>query len=147
MNRRFPPAIVLLSQSTRWTIMQPDVIRPDERDEYYFREGCYILEVSNSPLDPDLSIARARLAPGQRTRRHRLEGVTERYLIVQGEGRVSVGEGVARQVRAGDVVLIPPGVTQSIENIGNHDLVFHALCTPRFTPDCYRDVEDSCLDG
>jgi hypothetical protein len=33
-------------------------------DEYFFAEGCHILELSNTPEDPDVSIARARVAPG-----------------------------------------------------------------------------------
>lgn len=127
--------------------MKPEIIHPSEADEYWFREGCHILEVSNREDDPALSIARARLAPGRRTRRHVLDGVTERYLIMAGEGRVTVGDLPPATATAGDVVLIPPGVAQCIENTGTGDLVFHALCTPRFTPACYRDVEDDTKDG
>jgi len=127
--------------------MEPKVIRPEEGGEYFFREGCYILEVSNGEHDPALSIARARLAPGERTRRHVLDGVTERYLIAAGRGRVYLDDRPPQVVTVGDVVLIPPGSIQSIENTGDVDLVFHALCTPRFTPDCYRDVEDSVDNG
>ena len=37
--------------------------KPDQ--EYYFKEGCFINELSNAPEDPEVSIARARVEPGQ----------------------------------------------------------------------------------
>lgn len=104
-------------------------------------EGCHILELSNTADDPALSIARARLPPGVRTRRHRLHGVTERYVILEGEGRVVVGALPERSVGPGDVVYIPPLCPQSIANIGSVDLVFLALCTPRYSPAAYEDLE------
>ncbi|MFT5117259.1 MAG: hypothetical protein ACI9NY_000788, partial [Kiritimatiellia bacterium] len=36
----------------------PQIISTDEGSEYYFEEGCYIWEQSNSAVDQDLSIAR-----------------------------------------------------------------------------------------
>ena len=78
--------------------------------EFYTQEGCYITEVSNTPDDPGLSIARARVEPGVTTRWHRLHGITERYYIIQGKGIMEVGELPPQEVTAGDVVLIPPAV-------------------------------------
>lgn len=37
--------------------------------EFYLAENCFIKELLNTPDDPDLSIAKARVAPGQTTRR------------------------------------------------------------------------------
>ena len=119
----------------------PFILRPAEEDEYYFREGCYILEMLNTEDDPGLSIARARVRPGIRTRFHRLRNTTERYLILEGEGRVEVGDHPPEQVAAGAVVVIPPEVDQRITNTGEGDLVFLALCTPRFLPEAYVDSE------
>lgn len=110
-----------------------------ESDEYYFPEGCYILEHLNDPADPAASIARARVPPGGATRRHHLAATTERYLIQAGQGAVEVGDAAPQAVAPGDVVLIPPGVTQRITNSGPEDLVFLAICTPRFRPGNYRD--------
>ena len=42
----------------------------DESAEYFFKEGCHILEWLNTPEDPAVSVARARVDPGIRTRRH-----------------------------------------------------------------------------
>jgi hypothetical protein len=51
--------------------------------EYWFREGCYITEWSNSDTNPGVSIARARVEPGRTTRWHRLDAITERYVILE----------------------------------------------------------------
>lgn len=110
-------------------------------EEYWFEEGCWIRELSNTADDPALSIARARVPAGTTTRWHLLQGVTERYLIESGRGRVEVGDLPAREVSPGDVVLIPPRCRQRIFNPGPDDLVFLALCTPRFTPEVYEDLE------
>ncbi|MDJ0656588.1 MAG: cupin domain-containing protein [Xanthomonadales bacterium] len=104
--------------------------------EYFFAEGCYILETFNSPADPDASIVRARVAPGVTTRWHRLRDTAERYVILSGTGEAGVGDETVL-VGPGDVVLIPPMVDQRVRNTGDQDLVFLAVCTPRFNPDNY----------
>jgi mannose-6-phosphate isomerase-like protein (cupin superfamily) len=78
--------------------------------------------------------------PGVTTRLHRLDGVAERYVILAGSGRVQVGDLPVQEVRPGAVVLIPPGCPQRITNTGFGDLVFLAICSPRFTPAVYADV-------
>jgi mannose-6-phosphate isomerase-like protein (cupin superfamily) len=110
-------------------------------DEFYTSEGCYITELSNTSEDPDVSIARARVEPGMTTRWHRLVGTVERYFILQGRGRVHVGNLQSQEISAGDIVLIPPMCRQRISNIGSDDLVFLAICTPRFIDDVYEDIE------
>ena len=123
------------------TAMKARVIRPDAADEYMTEERCAILELSNSGNDEALSIARARVAAGVTTAWHRVAGTAERYVILEGEGRVEVDGIEAADVRPGDVVLIPPDASQRIANTGRSDLVFYALCTPRFRHDNYRDLE------
>ena len=119
--------------------MQSCVVKPDKSAEYYFKEGCHILEVLNSADDPALSIARARVAPGVTTRLHALKGTAERYYILSGEGQVTVGE-LVQSVDEGDVVCIAPGAAQQITNTSNVDLIFLALCTPRFEFDNYLEL-------
>ena len=121
--------------------MQTAVLRPDPADEYFTPEGCFILEMSNSPADEDLSVARARVPPGVTTRLHRLTGTIERYVILAGSGLVQVGDRAPEPVGPDDVVLIPAGADQRIENVGPDDLVFLALCTPRFAEANYADTE------
>lgn len=121
--------------------MNPLVARPDESNEFSTAERCSILEVWNDARDSDASIARACVAPGITTQPHRLRGVVERYLIVEGSGFVRVGDSIAQAVAPGDVVVIPAGVTQQIKNTGDTDLVFYCICSPRFTPECYETLE------
>jgi mannose-6-phosphate isomerase-like protein (cupin superfamily) len=112
-------------------------------NEFYTPEKCYIIESSNTPDDPDVSVARARVEPGVTTRWHRLSGTSERYYIISGCGRAEVGDLPPQEVNAGDIVLIPPMCRQRITNIGSEDLIFLAICTPRFSNDVYEDIEDN----
>lgn len=121
--------------------MKIHIVHPDSLLEYAFIEGCSILESWNNSDDPQASIARARVAPGVTTRWHALHGITERYLIMSGMGEVEVGTDAPQTVQVGDVVIIPAGVRQRIRNSGTEDLLFYAICTPRFTPECYAALD------
>ena len=121
--------------------MNPEIRHPDPDAEYLTPERCHILEVANDANDPDVSIARARVEPGVTTAWHRLNGIDERYLIVSGEGRVEVGDEPAAAVRPCDVVRIPAGVRQRITNTGDMDLVFYAICSPRYREAAYESLE------
>ena len=126
--------------------MQPQILKANEADEYYFDEGCFILELSNSSADQDVSIARARVKPGVTTKLHRLKGVVERYVVLSGVAIVEVAEDGLQQVSAGDVVIIPSLCPQRITNIGTEDLVFLAICTPRFTEKVYENIDKFFLN-
>ena len=121
--------------------MATPVVRHQSATEYYFEEGCHITEWWNSSADAAASIARARVEPGVTTKLHRLKGVTERYVLLEGTGRVEVDGLLPEDVGPGDVVVIPPGISQRITNTGAANLVFLAICTPRFTPDVYESLE------
>ena len=123
--------------------MKPNIVQYHASDEYLTDEGCYITELSNSAEDPELSIAHARVEPGVTTRWHRLSGTIERYVILNGVGRVEIGKLPPTEVRVGDVVLIPPMCRQRITNIGDTDLLFLAICSPRFTDVAYEDINDT----
>lgn len=110
--------------------------------ENLIEEGCYISEWWNSPDDPAASVARARVPPGVRTRWHCLRETVERYVILAGQGIAEVGRFPPMPVSPGDVVVIPAGERQRIRNAGAEDLVFLAICTPRFTPEAYEDLGD-----
>ncbi|MEN8212786.1 MAG: cupin domain-containing protein [Pseudomonadota bacterium] len=127
---------------THWKPMKEAVNRFDPQAEFHIDEGCDITELSNSGDDAELSIARARVKPGTKTRWHRLTTTAERYVILEGSGFVEVGEHLQQHVGSGDVVLIPPGCRQRITNTGSSDLVFLALCTPRFSDEVYLDAEE-----
>ena len=122
--------------------MKETIKQQNLKEEFYTSEKCYITELSNTSNDPDVSIARVRVEPGVTTRWHRLKGTYERYFIISGIGLVEVGKLPLREVTAGDIVLIPPMCRQRITNIGSDDLIFLAICTPRFSQDIYEDIDD-----
>jgi len=122
--------------------MKEQIKKQNLKHEFYTAEKCFITELSNTSDDPQVSIARARVEPGVTTRRHLLKGTTERYYIVSGRGRVEIGELPPQEVTDGDIVFIPPMCRQRITNTGTDDLIFLAICSPRFVPDAYEDIED-----
>ena len=121
--------------------MQPvERFRPET--EVPIEEGCHIVELHNSDADEACSIARARLGPGKTTRLHRLATTIERYVILEGAGEVQIDRAAPQSVQPLDVVNIPADVPQCITNAGQTDLVFLCICTPRFTAENYRDLEE-----
>lgn len=121
--------------------MKPHILAHAPATEYWFEEGCFVLEMLNDANDPLLSIARIRVPIGGTTHWHRLAGIAERYVMQSGMGRVEVGHLPARDVAPGDVVVIPPGVRQRLANTGNDELVFLAMCTPRFVREAYESLD------
>lgn len=117
--------------------MKPTIIECDLSGEYYFDEGCFITELSNTANDEHLSIARARVEPGVATKWHYLRDTTERYVILEGVGRVEIGDLEPEVVNVGDIVIIPPEERQRISNIGEGSLIFLAICSPRFEESNY----------
>ncbi|MGH9789944.1 MAG: cupin domain-containing protein [Candidatus Acidiferrales bacterium] len=118
------------------------MVKCDAAKEFFAEaERCHILETWRS-ADDTMTIARARVEPGVTTAWHALEGVTERYIIASGAGRMEVGDLPPAAVGPGDTVFIPAGVRQRITNTGATDLIFYCVCTPPFTPACYRDLEN-----
>lgn len=123
--------------------MKTRLIASSPDSEYYFEEGCFITELSNSNEDPAVSIAQARVLPGETTRWHKLIDTVERYVIVSGVGTLEVGDLPATKVGAGDTVVIAAGDRQRIYNHGEMDLVFLAICSPRFQTGNYVDLEST----
>jgi mannose-6-phosphate isomerase-like protein (cupin superfamily) len=126
--------------------VSPAIRRFDAAAEFETAERCAIVESSNDPSDPQVSIARARVAPGVVTAWHRLRGTTERYVVLEGRGRVEVGALAPVEVGPGDVVVIPPSCRQRITNVGECDLLFLAICSPRFEAAAYESLDDASDD-
>lgn len=121
--------------------MKPRIVKPDPGVETLIEEGCFIVEVWNTPQDPALSIARARVAARTETAWHYLD-VDERYLISEGTGIMELAGMPPSTVEPGDVVAVPAGCAQRIQNSTDHDLIFYCLCTPRFEPRVYHELEE-----
>ena len=117
--------------------MNAEIRRADPSRKSLTHENCFILELANDPGDPHVSIARARVLPGVTTEWHRVRDIDERYVIVRSTGKVQVGDLPPTVVSEGDVVRIPANTPQRITNVGDGDLIFFAICTPRFVKSAY----------
>lgn len=120
--------------------MPPTWLVSGKPTEFFTDEQVYITELLNTEVSPEASLALARVEPGVTTHLHVLSGVTENYIIRSGKGIAEI-DGQMHPVEAGDKVVIAPGITQRITNTGAVDLEFYCVCTPRFTPECYIDLE------
>lgn len=98
-----------------------------------------LLHPDNVPEAAGLScsIAHAIVPPGESTLPHVLDQSTELYYILGGCGEMHIGNEQA-PVRAGQIVLIPPGSRQFIRNTGTADLVFLCIVDPKWQADDER---------
>lgn len=110
--------------------------------EYYFKEGCFIEEWHNQEKDKNCSIAHVRVESGNTTKLHALKNTVERYVILKGCAEVTVGNR-QWQVSDGDVVVIKADEAQKITNLKKDDLLFLAICTPRFEVSNYYECEEA----
>ena len=77
------------------------------------------------------SLAEARLPSGCATTPHYHPCTEEIYYILEGGGRLQVGDDV-REVGPGDAIGIPPGVLHQITNTGERTLKFLCCCAPAY---------------
>jgi mannose-6-phosphate isomerase-like protein (cupin superfamily) len=132
------PFTLLNQTQEKGVTLQPKIVKATALHEYLTPEHCYIAE---NHSEKDVSIARATVKPGVTTLAHHLVGVQEIYLITSGHGKVTVGGLEPTDVSVGDIVIIPPQISQKITNTGKIDLVFYCVCTPSFTETCYVNEE------
>ena len=123
--------------------MLSEIKQADRAQEYATDERCHIIEIANDADDEYLSIARARVDVGVTTAWHCLQGISERYIIVCGQGLAEVEDLEPTPVGPGDVVRIAPGKAQRITNTGDEQLIFYAVCAPRFNAHAYINLEQS----
>ncbi|MHC4934098.1 MAG: cupin domain-containing protein [Planctomycetota bacterium] len=108
------------------------VKRLDDCHEIIANDGCRLRELLHPDRDGaelGYSLALAWVDPGERTLPHRLRRQTEVYLILDGEGRMHIGD-ESGTLEKGDAVAIPAGAVQWIENTGEGVLHFAALVSP-----------------
>jgi mannose-6-phosphate isomerase-like protein (cupin superfamily) len=87
-----------------------------------------LLHPAKHPLALGYSVAHGILAPGDRSKWHRLTS-SEVYYIIAGRGRMIVDDSVVL-VEAGSVIYVPPGGKQSLENSGLTAIEFLCLVDP-----------------
>jgi len=87
------------------------------------------LHPKNDAVDTNYSLAFAEVEPGKASLPHALTTSSEAYVIIAGEGIAYVGE-KSQAVKPGDLVLIPAGAKQYIENTGSENLRFLCIVSP-----------------
>ena len=108
--------------------------------EFWTEEKCFMTELMNSPHQPNASLALARVEPGVTTQLHALDGLRETYTVTKGTGLAEIN-GQVHRLNYSESLIIPAGASQRITNDGTEDLEFYCLCTPRFTPNYYINME------
>ncbi|MEE4243635.1 MAG: cupin domain-containing protein [Desulfopila sp.] len=83
----------------------------------------------NSIAETPLSIGYFRLEPGQSGPKHLHENEVEVYIVLQGNGKVTVGE-EAVALHPGTVVYVPPEIEHQTINTGTCDLEFYGVFSP-----------------
>ena len=100
--------------------------------EIIANDGCRLRELLHPDRGApgvDYSLAWAWVDPGEQTLPHTLRAQTEVYVIVQGTGRMHIGDEES-DVTEGDTIVIPAGSVQWIENTGAGVLGLLALVNP-----------------
>ena len=121
------------------------LIRNIDRDAEPFTtvDGSTIREIMHPRYGEGAlqSLAEATLPAGAATVRHWHADAEELYFILSGRGRMEV-DGDAREVGAGDCVLIAPGARHTIEAL--EDLRFLCCCAPPYRhEDTFFDAGDA----
>ena len=113
-----------------------DVVNIAEVVAFTTKDGSEIRELlayRNSCIRKQ-SLAEARLPPGGSTAPHHHPETEEIYYILEGQGRMQIGDEV-RDVSVGDAIAIPPGEIHTITNTGQVVLKFLCCCAPGYEHD------------
>lgn len=100
-------------------------------DDTLIRE---VLHPKNEGVPMSYSLAHAELAPGKASLPHRLLERSEVYIILEGEGTAYV-DGQAASLKTGDVLFIPAGAEQYLENTGSGIVRFLCIVDPAWSKD------------
>jgi mannose-6-phosphate isomerase-like protein (cupin superfamily) len=92
-----------------------------------------LLHPAKQPLALGYSVAHGIVAPGARSKWHRLTS-SEVYYFIAGRGRLTVGDSVV-EVEAGSVMYVPPQSKQSLENCGSTAIEFLCVVDPAWRPE------------
>jgi mannose-6-phosphate isomerase-like protein (cupin superfamily) len=110
--------------------------RLDRQEPFITADGSTIREVAGVPTGnaTQQSLAEATVPAGGETVEHYHLVAEEIYHLVSGTGRLRLG-GEQADVRAGDTIVIPPGVRHKLWNTGTEPLVLLCCCAPPYSHD------------
>lgn len=109
-------------------------VRLEDREPFTTADGSTIREIAGVPSGNAVnqSLAEATVPVGGETLEHFHRVAEELYHFTAGSGRMRLGAQEAA-VRAGDTVVIAPGVPHKLWNTGAEPLVLLCCCAPPYS--------------
>lgn len=111
-----------------------NIVRLEQRESFITADGSSIRELAGIPSGnaANQSLAEAVVPPGKQTVAHLHRLSEEIYLFTGGSGRMRLGE-EEHPVRAGDCVVIPPGVAHKLWADEQQPLTLLCCCAPAYS--------------
>jgi mannose-6-phosphate isomerase-like protein (cupin superfamily) len=111
-----------------------EITRLEHRESFITADGSSIRELAGIPSGNSVnqSLAEATVPPSGETFEHYHRVSEEIYFFTSGAGRMRLGEEEA-DVKAGDTVVIAPGVKHKLWNPGSEPLVLLCCCSPAYS--------------
>lgn len=105
------------------------IVKRKNLDPFVTKDGSIIREYQHSK---ETSLAEAVVKDETKPRYHKSS--KEIYYILEGKGFMKI-EGETKQVEEDHAIIIPPGKTHSIKNIGESNLRILCYCHPSYADD------------
>jgi len=120
------------------------LIEPSDPFPTVSGQGMYvnIITAGTATLPVSYNLGYVTIPPGNATPPHRLLGTSELVYVIDGVARIQCDSKTV-EATAGELVLLPEGVLQSIESIGESDLRYLSANQPQYTYDI--DIRDDDL--
>jgi mannose-6-phosphate isomerase-like protein (cupin superfamily) len=119
------------------------IVRREQREPFTTADGSPIRELAGVPSGnaANQSLAEAVVPPGGATIAHFHRESEEVYLFTGGAGRMRLGDAES-EVRAGDCVVIPPGVPHKLWAGDREPLTLLCCCAPAYSHEDTVLLED-----
>ena len=116
-----------------------NIVRREQREAFITADGSSIRELAGIPSGNagNQSLAEAVVPPGCATIAHFHHRSEEIYLFTHGSGRMRF-DNEEHAVRAGDCIVIPPGVVHKLWSDEREPLILLCCCAP---PYAHSDTE------
>ena len=111
-----------------------DIVRREQRKAFITADGSSIRELAGIPSGnaSNQSLAEAVVPPASATIAHFHHRSEEIYLFTHGSGRMRLGN-EEHPVRAGDCIVIPPGVAHKLWADEREPLILLCCCAPAYS--------------